>query len=100
MASAKHADFLARLGISYPVIQAPMAGVSTPEMAAAVSIAGGLGSLGLGAETAQSAARVIAATRALTSRALHLNVFCHLPAVSNPRIEQAWLARLAPEFRR
>jgi nitronate monooxygenase len=100
MTSAKYADFLARLGVSHPVIQAPMAGVSTPEMAAAVSNAGGLGSLGLGAETAESAERVIATTRALTSRALHLNVFCHLPAVSNPRIEQAWLARLAPEFRR
>ena len=32
-----------RLGIDWPIIQAPMAGVSTPEMAAAVSNAGGLG---------------------------------------------------------
>ena len=33
------------LGIELPIIQAPMAGVSTPDMAIAVSEAGGLGSL-------------------------------------------------------
>ena len=32
---------LRKLGIEFPIIQAPMAGVSTPEMAAAVSNAGG-----------------------------------------------------------
>ena len=38
---------LARLlGTRYPLIQAPMAGVNTPELVAAVSNAGGLGSLG------------------------------------------------------
>jgi NAD(P)H-dependent flavin oxidoreductase YrpB (nitropropane dioxygenase family) len=37
-----------QLDIDYPIIQAPMAGVSTPELAAAVSNAGALGSLGLG----------------------------------------------------
>lgn len=39
--------FTQRLDIAYPIIQAPMAGVSTPELAAAVSNSGGLGSLGL-----------------------------------------------------
>jgi nitronate monooxygenase len=100
MTSAKHARFLARLGISHPIIQAPMAGVSTPAMAAAVSSAGALGSLGLGADTVESAARVIATTRALTNRAIHVNVFCHRKANANARIERAWLARLAPEFER
>ncbi len=36
---------LAKLGIRHPIIQAPMAGVSTPELAAAVSNAGALGSI-------------------------------------------------------
>ena len=36
-----------RLGIRYPIIQAPMASASTPALAIAVSTAGGLGSLGL-----------------------------------------------------
>ena len=34
------------LGIHVPIIQAPMAGSTTPELAAAVTNAGGLGSLG------------------------------------------------------
>jgi len=36
------------LGITYPIIQAPMLGVTTPEMVAAVSNLGGLGSLPVG----------------------------------------------------
>ena len=51
-----------------------MAGVSTPAMAAAVSNAGALGSLGLGADTVETAARAISATRALTNRPLHLSL--------------------------
>jgi nitronate monooxygenase len=100
MTSAKNDRFLDRLGISHPIIQAPMAGVSTPAMAAAVSNAGALGSLGLGGDTVETAARAISTTRALTNGPLHLNVFCHRPAVSNPHIERAWLKRLAPEFAR
>ena len=37
------------LKIDLPLIQAPMAGVSSPQMAAAVANAGGLGSIGVGA---------------------------------------------------
>ena len=37
-----------KLKIEYPVIQAPMLGVSTPQMAAAISNQGGLGSLAVG----------------------------------------------------
>ena len=48
---------LQRLGIEHPIIQAPMAGVSTPEMAAAVSNAGGLGSIGVGNLSATDAGR-------------------------------------------
>jgi NAD(P)H-dependent flavin oxidoreductase YrpB (nitropropane dioxygenase family) len=44
-----------------------MAGVSTPELAAAVSNSGGLGSLGLGAATVSQAEALIARTRNLTT---------------------------------
>ncbi|MDM7458406.1 MAG: nitronate monooxygenase [Paracoccus sp. (in: a-proteobacteria)] len=40
-------DLVARLGLDIPLFQAPMAGVSTPGMAAAVTEAGALGALGL-----------------------------------------------------
>ncbi len=89
-----------RLGLDWPIIQAPMAGVSTPAMAAAVSNAGGLGSIGIGATNAEGARAMIVATRAATDRPFNVNVFCHRPAVANALVEAAWLARLAPEFGR
>lgn len=58
---------LSLLDIDYPLIQAPMAGVSTPALAAAVSNAGALGSLGLGASTVAQAEAMIVATRQLTT---------------------------------
>ncbi|MBV8657363.1 MAG: nitronate monooxygenase [Burkholderiales bacterium] len=89
---------LAQLGISLPIIQAPMAGISTPALAAGVSNAGGLGSLGIGAASVAAAREMIRATRALTPQPFNINVFCHEPAVANPQVEAAWLAYLAPEF--
>jgi nitronate monooxygenase len=62
MSTIPIAKLLDRLNISRPIIQAPMAGVSSPAMAAAVSEAGGLGSLGVGAMDAHGAARMIAGT--------------------------------------
>ena len=90
--------FLDRLGMQHPIIQAPMAGVSTPRMAAAVSNAGGLGSLAIGAGTVAQARQMIADTRALTDRPFNVNVFCHAPAARDARREAAWLAHLAPLF--
>jgi nitronate monooxygenase len=92
--------FLRKLGIKLPIIQAPMAGVSTPEMAAAVSNAGGLGSLGVGSVDADATRQMIAAVRARTERPFQVNVFCHKPAVADAVREAAWLARLGPDFAR
>lgn len=89
---------LALLGIEHPIIQAPMAGVSTPELAAAVSNGGGLGSLGLGAGSVAVARAMIRATRALTLRPFNVNMFCHRPATADAGREAAWLAHLAPAF--
>lgn len=92
--------FLHKLGIELPIVQAPMAGVSTPEMAAAVSNAGGLGSLGVGPLDAQSTRQMIADVRAATDRPFNVNVFCNRPATADPAREAAWLARLGSEFQR
>lgn len=70
-------ELLNLLGVERPIIQAPMAGVSTPELAAAVSNSGGLGSLGVGASNVAQARVMIRATRALTARAFNVNLFCH-----------------------
>ncbi|TFW19517.1 NAD(P)H-dependent flavin oxidoreductase [Duganella callida] len=89
---------LARLSLRYPIIQAPMAGVSTPRMAAEVSNAGGLGSLGIGASTVAQARQMIADTRALTDKPFNINVFTHAPARRDAAAEAAWIAHLAPLF--
>src|SRR5689334_18143216 len=96
----KLVNLLRRLGIELPIIQAPMAGVSTPEMAAAVSNAGGLGSIGVGSVDAETTRQMIAAVRSGTDRPFNVNVFCNRPAVPDAQREAAWLARLAPEFAR
>ncbi len=89
---------LNRLGIKVPIIQAPMAGTSTPELAAAVSNAGGLGSLGLASSTVDQAREAIAKTRSLTSGSFNANFFCHRPATPDPTRETVWLRYLAPLF--
>ncbi|HEX4412769.1 MAG TPA: nitronate monooxygenase, partial [Lacipirellulaceae bacterium] len=89
---------LERLGIRLPIIQAPMAAISTPEMAAAVSNAGGLGSIGVGNLDAKAARELILATRAKTDRPFNVNLFCHQPAVRSAAAEAAWTRRLAPLF--
>jgi nitronate monooxygenase len=85
-------------GIAVPIIQAPMAGVSTPELAAAVSNAGGLGSIGIGASSVPAAQRMIEETRARTSRPFNVNVFCHRAAKRDAAAEASWLAHLTPFF--
>lgn len=91
-------NLLTLLGIEKPIIQAPMAGVATPALAAAVSNAGGLGSLGVGAMNADGARKAIRATRELTSKPFNVNVFCHEPAQADAAVERAWSAWLADEF--
>jgi nitronate monooxygenase len=87
------------LGIDLPIIQAPMAGVSSPAMAAAVANAGALGSIGVGATDAEGARRMIQAVRQRSQRSFNVNVFCHRPAQANGAVEAAWSAYLQPYFR-
>ena len=75
-----------------------MAGVSSPAMAAAVSNAGGLGSIGVGATNAEGARAMIGAIRMRSKGPVNVNVFCHRPAQADPRRESAWIERFAPEF--
>ncbi len=90
--------FLQRIGVELPIIQAPMAGTSTPAMAAAVTKAGGLGSIGVGAVNAAKAGEMIAAIRSQTDGPFNVNVFTHEPATANPVRERAWIEALRPVF--
>ena len=62
--------------LDVPIVLAPLAGgPSTPELAAAVSNAGGLGFLGAGYLSAEALAERIRATRALTDHPIAVNLF-------------------------
>jgi nitronate monooxygenase len=67
---------LRRLGIEHPIFLAPMAGSGgTPELAAAVSNAGGLGAWGGAYAKPDEIAAAIRRIRALTSRPFSINLF-------------------------
>ena len=87
-----------RLGLSVPLVQAPMAGVSTPALAAAVAEQGAMGSIGIGATDAAGARTMIEETQARTNRAFNVNLFVHGPAAKDHVRETAWLDGLAPVF--
>lgn len=71
-------DSLCRLlGCGDPIVQAPMIGGSTVAMAAAVSNAGGLGSLGCGMMSPDEVRATWAEVRAQTDRPVNLNFFVH-----------------------
>lgn len=93
-------DLCRLLEIDAPIIQAPMAGIAPPELAAAVADAGALGSIAVGATNAAGARAMIERFRALSKRSLNVNVFCHAPARADSAREAKWLARLRPEFER
>lgn len=65
------------LQVAYPIIQAPMLGVSTPEMAAAVSNEGGLGSLPVGGLSPEVTKQLIRKTKNLTDKPFAVNLFAH-----------------------
>ena len=87
-----------RFELSVPLIQAPMAGVATPSLAAAVSKAGALGSIGVGATDAAGVRAMIEEVRSRTTRAFHVNVFVHAGAKADLAREAQWLDWLAPLF--
>jgi nitronate monooxygenase len=70
-----NSPFASRLGIEHPLIQAPMAGSSPSALAAAVSNAGGLGSLGAGYLEPQAILDQAAQIRALSDRPYAIGLF-------------------------
>lgn len=92
-------NFLKNLGIQYPVIQAPMAGVSTIKLATEISKAGGLGSIAIGALSVSAARKaILELKRSLDEAPFNVNVFAHRPAKANPRVEKQWIETMRPLF--
>lgn len=83
-------DLLDLLHLRHPIVLAPMAGFSGPALAAAVSNAGGLGSLGSATLPGQAIRAQVEELRRATNRPFNLNMFAH-PA---PRIDGAAALRV------
>jgi nitronate monooxygenase len=86
------------LGIDHPIIQSPMAGVQGAELAAAVSNAGGLGSLPCAMLSPQALVEETARLQSLTDRPFNVNFFCHQPQPVTAAQQQAWLDALDNYF--
>ncbi|OCF62132.1 hypothetical protein L486_01799 [Kwoniella mangroviensis CBS 10435] len=91
---------LSRLNLVYPIIQAPMAGVSTPQLASTISNAGALGSIGLGASTPSQARQMILNTQNFSrkDKPFNVNLFVHQHPNSDSQIIKRWLDTLKPHF--
>jgi len=85
----------------YPIVQAPMLGVTTPAMVAAAADSGCLGSLAVGGLSPQRTAELIRSTRALTARPFAVNLFVYEIPPATEATEaakmQTWLRHLAAE---
>ncbi|POX53252.1 nitronate monooxygenase [Streptomyces sp. Ru72] len=82
----------------HPIVQAPMAGgASVPQLAAAVSEAGGLGFLAAGYKTADGMYQEIKQLRGLTHRPFGVNVFMPQPEYADPAAVEVYANQLAGE---
>ncbi|MFB9464348.1 nitronate monooxygenase [Streptomyces cinereospinus] len=84
--------------VPLPIVQAPMAGgVSVPQLAAAVSEAGGLGFLAAGYKTADGMYQEIQQLRGLTGRPFGVNLFMPQPEQAEPAAVDVYAHQLAGE---
>ena len=84
-----HTPLCDRLGIRLPIIQAPMPSAATPELVAAVSQAGALGSFGSAYTQPETMQREAAAVRARTHLPFNVNLFVSKPPRSGAYGERA-----------
>jgi nitronate monooxygenase len=92
-------SWLRAIGIELPIVQAPMAGVQGSALAAAVSNAGGLGSLPCALLTLEGMRNELDQLAARSTRPVNVNFFCHEAPVTDRARDEAWRAQLAPYYR-
>lgn len=85
-------------GIDIPLIQAPMAGVQLHGLAAAVSNAGGLGSLPCAMLAPAALQEELTKLRAATDKPYNVNFFAHTNPEPDAAREQTWRQALAPYY--
>ena len=85
--------FTETVGIQHPIIQAPMAGVTTPEFVAAAAEAGVLGSIGAGYLSAEATRDFIREVKKLTDKPFAVNLFVpEQTEMDQEQLRQAYLA--------
>ena len=89
----------ALFNVEKPIIQAPMAGVQDYRLAAAVSNAGGLGSLPCAMLGAEALREELKALNEATNKPYNLNFFAHTPPEPNEQQEANWRQALAPYYK-
>ena len=87
-----------RLGLRWPLIQAPMAGVQLHALTVAVSEAGALGSLPAAMLSPTSLRDELQTIHTATERPWNLNFFCHTEPAPDASAEAAWREALRPYY--
>ena len=86
------------LQIKHPIIQAPMAGSTNPELVGAVSNAGGLGSHGCARMSAAELIDTAKQTRVITDKPFNLNFFAHEEPAETPKEDAMVESLLADNY--
>lgn len=91
-------SLFAELGMRYPIIQAPMAGVQNTELAMAVTGAGALGSLPAAMLSTAELRKALELLATSGPGPFNINFFCHRQSEPDPAEEQRWREALAPYY--
>src|SRR5262245_32065052 len=86
-------------GIEHPILQAPMAGASSPQMAIAVCEAGGLGAIAAAMLTPDTLRSELQIVQQGTGRPINVNFFVHEAPSADAGRDAAWRKRLANYYR-
>ncbi len=85
-------------GIEHPILQAPMAGVTSPQMAIAASEAGGLGSIAAAMLTPEGTRQELQMVKQGTGRPFNINFFAHKSPTADAARDVRWRQRLAKYY--
>jgi len=91
-------DLTDLFGNEHPIIQAPMAGSTTVELVAAVSNAGGIGSMGYSKTSTEQIREDVEKIRKLTDKPFNLNFFAHDTPANKPDVIESTRERLKPFY--
>ena len=92
-------NFQELFNTQFPIIQAPMAGVQGAALAAAVSNAGGLGSLPCAMLSTDALQNELQVLQSSTREPFNVNFFCHRQPEPDATREARWRESLLPYFR-